>query len=374
MAAGIGKRCDTNVPKQYIKLAGKPILFHTIKKFTASKYIDYIRVVINKDHKEHYDKVIISSTKLLDPVYGGKTRQESVKLGLESLQQISVQYVIIHDVCRPFVSLGLIERLIKCMRDSCDGIVPVVNIEDTVSLISDHSIESTICRTKLRAVQTPQIFNFQELLLHHQFTKELFTDDSSLMIAHKKCIIIVPGEKSNIKLTTQEDIDMVTKFRIGTGYDIHRFVKTTDKCFITICGVEIEHDMAIDAHSDGDVAIHAIVDAILGALGCGDIGEHFPPSSSTWEGCDSSHFLDFAVKKAHERGYDVSNLDVTLICERPKISPYKVAMKKSIAKILGISDEYVNIKATTAERLGSIGREEGILAHATVLLCNTMSS
>ncbi len=376
VAAGIGERCESDIPKQYIKLAGKPILLHTVEKFLESKYIDYIRMIIHKDHEELYNQVVTLSIKdhrLLFPVYGGETRQESVKLGLESLQQKSIEYVIIHDACRPFVSSALIERLVKCIGDGCTGVVPVVDIEDTVSLISGDSIESTICRTKLKAIQTPQIFNYQELLSCHKLADQLFTDDSSLVKACKKHVMIMCGEKSNFKITTKEDIYMAVKFRVGSGYDIHKFVKFQDssKCFIKICGVEIEHDMAIAAHSDGDVGIHAIVDAILGALGCGDIGEYFPPDSPKWQGYDSSHFLNFAVKQAQQRGYGISNLDVTLICEKPKILPYKAKMKKFIAEILGVNDELVNIKATTTEGLGSIGRKKGIAAHATVLLCNT---
>ncbi len=374
VAAGIGKRCETDIPKQYIKLEGKPILLHTVEKFLESKYIDYIRVVINKDHEEFYNQIVTSHIKdhrLLVPVYGGKTRQESVKLGLESLQQKSIEYVIIHDACRPFVSSSLIERLVKCIGDGYTGVVPVIDIEDTVSLISGNSIESIICRAKLKAIQTPQIFNYQELLLCHKLANHLFTDDSSLVKACKKHVMITHGEKSNFKITTREDLYMAVKFRVGSGYDIHKFVKFQDrsKYFIKICGVEIEHDMAIAAHSDGDVGIHAIVDAMLGALGCGDIGEHFSPDSPEWQGYDSSHFLDFAVKQAQQQGYNVSNLDITLVCEKPKILPYKAEMKKFIAEMLGVNDELVNIKATTAEGLGSIGRKEGIEAHATVLLC-----
>ncbi|WP_341817246.1 2-C-methyl-D-erythritol 2,4-cyclodiphosphate synthase [Wolbachia endosymbiont (group A) of Agelastica alni] len=417
VAAGVGSRCNSTLPKQYIKLAGKSVLFHTIRKFLANQYIDYIRVAINRDHESFYreamdllsnhylseksavhsfQRVTLESrkkekewipvldtgmtggvdTKLLSPIYGGENRQSSVKLGLESLQKINPDFVVIHDACRPFVSNVLIDNLAQFMiNDQYTGVVPAIDVEDTMSLVSNNFIESTISREKLRAIQTPQIFNFKELLSCHQSTKE-FTDDSSLMVEHKKRVVIIKGEKSNFKLTTKEDINMAKllfeepKFRVGTGYDIHRFIKIQDstKCLIKICGVEIEHNMAIGAHSDGDVAIHAIVDAILGALGCGDIGEHFPPSSSEWKDCNSSHFLDFAAKKAKEKGYSVSNLDIIIVCEEPKISPYKVEMKKFISKALEIDDEFVNIKATTAEKLGSLGRNEGIAAHASVLL------
>ncbi|MDX5462261.1 MAG: 2-C-methyl-D-erythritol 4-phosphate cytidylyltransferase [Wolbachia endosymbiont of Tetragnatha montana] len=378
VAAGVGSRCNSTLPKQYIKLAGKSVLFHTIKRFLANQYIDYIRIAINRNHENFYEKAIspITDTKLLSPIYGGESRQSSVKLGLESLQEISPDFVVIHDACRPFVSNALINNLAQFMiNDQYTGVVPAIEVEDTMSLVGNNFVESTISRGKLRAIQTPQIFNFKELLSCHQSVKE-FTDDSSLMVEHKKHVAIIKGEKSNFKLTTKEDINMAKllfeepKFRVGTGYDIHKFIKVQNgaESFIKICGVEIEHNMAIEAHSDGDVAIHAIVDAILGALGCGDIGEHFPPSSSKWKDCNSSHFLDFAAKKAKEKGYSVSNLDITIVCEEPKISPYKVEMKKFISKALEIDDEFVNIKATTAEKLGSLGRNEGIAAHASVLL------
>ncbi len=329
VAAGVGNRCNTSIPKQYIKFAGEPVLLHVIKKFLANQYIDCVRVVINRNHEHFYRDAVSSivntkldllqnrfmtrnvlgetqastaeyldvfeerrqvlTTKLpseidfargllMSPVYGGESRQDSVRLGLESLQ---TDYVMIHDACRPFVSHTLIEKLIESM--SCGneymGVVPAIEVEDTVSLVDNGSIKSTICRTKLRAIQTPQIFNFAELLLCHQSTKESFTDDSSLVMAYNKHVAIIQGEKGNFKLTTEEDINMVTaesKYRVGSGYDIHRFKSSLiKKCLIKICGVEVESEMAIEAHSDGDVAIHAIVDAILGALGCGDIGEHF---------------------------------------------------------------------------------------------------
>lgn len=378
VAAGVGSRCNAKIPKQYIKLAGKSVLFHTIRKFLANQYISYIRVVVNESQKDFYKEVTSSTidTKLLSPIYGGESRQSSVKLGLESLQKINPDFVVIHDACRPFVSNILIDNLIESMiNGQYTGVVPAIEVEDTISLVSNNFVESTISREKLRAIQTPQIFNFRELLSCHQSVKE-FTDDSSIMVEYKKHVKIIKGEKNNFKLTTKEDINMAKllfeepKFRAGAGYDIHKFVKVQNdaKSFIKICGVEIEHNMVIEAHSDGDVAIHAIVDAILGALGCGDIGEHFPSNASEWKDCNSSHFLDFAAKKAQKKGYSVSNLDITIVCEEPKISPYKAGMKEFISKILEINDELVNIKATTAEKLGSIGRNEGIATYASVLL------
>ncbi|WP_264336406.1 MULTISPECIES: 2-C-methyl-D-erythritol 4-phosphate cytidylyltransferase [unclassified Wolbachia] len=378
VAAGVGIRCSAKTPKQYIKLAGKSVLFHTMRKFLANQYISYIGVVINKSHENFYKETISSITdaKLLSPIYGRESRQSSVKLGLENLQKINPDFVIIHDACRPFVSNVLIDDLIESMiNGQYTGVIPAIEVEDTISLVSNNFVESTILREKFRAIQTPQIFNFGELLSCHQSVKE-FTDDSSLMVEHKKHVAIIEGEKKNFKLTTKEDINMAKllfgepKFRVGTGYDIHKFVKIQNdaKSFIKICGVEIEHNMAIEAHSDGDVAIHAIVDAILGALGCGDIGEHFPPNSPKWKDYNSSHFLDFAAKKAQEKGYSVSNLDITIVCEEPKISPYKAGMKEFISKILEIDGEFVNVKATTAEKLGSIGRNEGVAAYASVLL------
>jgi 2-C-methyl-D-erythritol 4-phosphate cytidylyltransferase/2-C-methyl-D-erythritol 2,4-cyclodiphosphate synthase len=383
VAAGVGTRCHEITPKQYIKLAGKSVLFHTIKKFLVSKYVDYIRVVINKNHENFYREValFITDDKLLEPVYGGESRQASVKLGLEGFKKINPDFVMIHDACRPFVSNTLIDELVESIRHSKHaGVVPVIEVENTVSLVNNNLIKSTISRENLRIIQTPQIFNFQELLLCHQSKRE-FTDDSSLVIENKKHVAVIQGAKSNFKLTTEEDISMAKlffeepKFRVGTGYDIHKFIKPQNdtKCYIKICGVEIKHNMEVEAHSDGDVVIHAIVDAMLGAVGCGDIGEHFPNNSLEWKDCDSLHFLDCAARKIKEKGYGVSNLDITIICEEPKISPYKIEMKKFLSRALKIDDELINIKATTAEKLGSIGRMEGISAHAVVSLyriCN----
>ncbi|MCV3769164.1 2-C-methyl-D-erythritol 4-phosphate cytidylyltransferase [Wolbachia endosymbiont of Dipetalonema caudispina] len=377
-AAGIGSRCSSIISKQYIKLAGKPVLFHTVRKLLANQYIDYVRVVINKSHENFYKEAISSiiDTKLLNPVYGGEIRQNSVKLGLESLQEINPDFVIIHDACRPFVSNALINNLTQFMiNGQYAGVVPATKIENTMLIVNNDYIESTISRERLRTIQTPQIFNFKELLSCHQSNKK-FSDDSSLMLEYKKCVAIINGEKNNFKLTTKEDIYMANflleepKYRIGIGYDIHKFVKAQDntKNFIRICGVEIEHNMAIEANSDGDVATHAIVDAILGALGCDDIGKYFPSNSPDWKDYNSSYFLSFAATKAKKKGYRVSNLDITIICEEPKISPCKTKMKQFISKMLEIDDEFVNIKATTAEKLGSIGRRKGIAAHASVLL------
>ena len=379
VAAGVGSRCYTQIPKQYIKIAGQPVLFHAVKKFLDNQYINCIKVVINKNHENFYSDTIssITNAKLLSCAYGGESRKSSVKLGLEALKEINPDFVIIHDACRPFVSSALIDKLIESMiSGQYEGVVSAVKIEDTVSIISDHVIESIIPREELRAIQTPQIFEFKELLLYHDQLTQEFTDDSSLMVKQKKQVLTIQGEKSNFKLTTKEDIHMAKflfeepKFRVGAGYDVHRFIKPQNRtnCLIKICGVEIEHNMAIEAHSDGDVAIHAVVDAILGALGCGDIGDHFPSNSSEWKDCNSLYFLKFAAEKTKKKGYGVSNLDITIICEEPIISPYKTVMKKFISKTLEISDEFVNIKATTAERLGSLGRKEGIAAHASVML------
>ncbi|QKX01442.1 2-C-methyl-D-erythritol 4-phosphate cytidylyltransferase [Wolbachia endosymbiont of Cruorifilaria tuberocauda] len=382
VAAGIGSRCNNEISKQYIRLAGKPVLFYTVRKFLANQHVDYVRVVINKNHESSYEEAMSSiiDAKLLSPVHGGEIRQNSVKFGLESLQEMKPDFVIIHDACRPFVSNALIDNLIHFMVDGkCAGVVPTIEVENTMLVVNGSFIESAIPREKLRAIQTPQIFNFEELLLCHQSNKK-FTDDSSLMLEYKKYVAIIRGEKSNFKLTTKEDISIASffledpKYRIGTGYDVHKFIKTQDKArnFIKICGIEIEHSMAIEAHSDGDVVIHATVDAILGALGCDDIGEHFPSSSADWKNCNSSYFLSFAATKAKEKGYCVSNLDITIVCEEPKISPYRAEMRGFISKVLEIDDELVNIKTTTAEKLGSIGRSEGIAAHASVLLYKLM--
>ncbi|WP_168464571.1 bifunctional 2-C-methyl-D-erythritol 4-phosphate cytidylyltransferase/2-C-methyl-D-erythritol 2,4-cyclodiphosphate synthase [Wolbachia endosymbiont of Ctenocephalides felis wCfeT] len=378
VAAGVGKRYNDTTPKQYIKLRGKSVLLHTVEKFLANNHTDYVRIVINENHEGLYKEATLSITNnILSPVYGGASRQDSVKLGLESLQQISPDFVMVHDACRPFISDNLIDRLVESIvGNQYIGVVPAIEVESTVSLVKDNFIESTVSREKLKAIQTPQIFNFKELLSCHQSAHKEFTDDSSLVIEQKKRVAIIQGEKNNFKLTTKEDVDMAKlileepRFRIGSGYDIHRFIATQngDKCFIKLCGVEIEHGMAIEAHSDGDVAIHAIVDAILGALGFGDIGEHFPPNSLEWKECNSLHFLEFATHKMKKKGYVISNLDVTIICEEPKVSPYKSKMKKILSETLETDNEFINIKATTAEKLGSIGRKEGIEAHASVLL------
>jgi 2-C-methyl-D-erythritol 4-phosphate cytidylyltransferase/2-C-methyl-D-erythritol 2,4-cyclodiphosphate synthase len=308
------------------------------------------------------------------PAEGGATRQASVRAGLEALSARAPDIVLIHDAARPFVSGDVISRAIEA-AEFTGAAIPVVAVTDTVKLVdASGNIEATPERARLRIAQTPQAFRFDVILdAHRRAAREGradFTDDAALAEWAGLTVATFEGDVANMKMTTPEDFvreearlaSGLGDIRTGTGYDVHAFGAGDH---VMICGVKVPHTRGFLAHSDGDVGLHALVDAILGALADGDIGSHFPPSDPQWKGASSDRFLKYAVDRVTARGGRIANLEVTLICERPKIGPLRDTMRARIAEISGVDMSRVAVKATTSERLGFTGREEGIAATAS---------
>lgn len=375
VAAGRSERMGEGLPKPYIQLGNEVILRRTVKTFLDHPEIDGVRVVIRREQHPHYKKAIEGLT-LIPCVVGGNSRQESVRLGLESLSYLRPERVLIHDVARPCVSKELISKIISAL-DEHKAAVPVLTINDTIKHIQNGKVVATIPREGAAIVQTPQGFDYQSIIMaHRQVAGENLTDDSSVCEATGIPVFTTQGEINNFKITTIEDLKRMettlllnSETRVGTGYDVH-VLKAHDEDThvsqqtIKLCGVRIPFSYHLLGHSDADVGLHAIVDAILGAMSAGDIGTHFPPSDIKWQGADSARFLLHAYELLKNKGGELVNIDVTLICERPKIEPHRAAMIQYLANILKIDAHRISIKATTTERLGFTGRGEGIAAQA----------
>lgn len=372
VAAGRGLRAGTMTPKQYTPLLGQSLLFRTLDALVRHPAIDAVTVVIHADDRDLYTQ----ATRGLDlspPVVGGESRQDSVLNGLESLVDMGVDRVLIHDAARPFLSPALIDRLLARLK-TADGVIPAVAVVDSLKRVVDGVVVGAEDREGLFRVQTPQAFRFDPILAAHRATQDQnFTDDAAVMEANAGVVAVVDGEEGNFKVTTPNDFARAegalllrhADLRTGLGFDVHRFDDAQDQeSGITLCGVVIPHDRALAGHSDADVALHALTDALLGATGKGDIGDHFPPSDERWRGAASSLFVDHARNLITEAGGIITHVDLTIICEAPKISPHKPAMKETIAHLLRIGTDRVSVKATTTEKLGFTGRGEGIAAQA----------
>jgi 2-C-methyl-D-erythritol 4-phosphate cytidylyltransferase/2-C-methyl-D-erythritol 2,4-cyclodiphosphate synthase len=386
-ACGRGNRFNRGegIPKQYLPLAGIPMLRHSILAFLNHPQVSDVLCVIHPDDVELYEQSTIGLD-LLNPVFGGETRQSSIRIGLEELIDYKPNKVLIHDGVRPFVSKRIINGILEKL-ESHPAVIPAIAVEDTIKKIGDGKIEWTLERENLWRAQTPQGFLYQDILNSHIAFKDLnFTDDSALNEYAGIPVAIVPGSQNNFKITTEEDYDRAKHMipfliddyreetRCGIGFDVHGFrkIENDEDNFIRLCGTEIEFDKKILAHSDGDVGIHALIDALLGAIGQGDIGEHFPPSEQKWKNCDSREMLKKVYGIIQKSSASILNIDLTIICERPKILKYKNKMKEELSAILGVSSQRINIKATTTEKLGFIGREEGIACQAIAsILINT---
>lgn len=385
VAAGRGSRSGLSTPKQYAKLGQKTILAHTMDVFARHPSVHIMQVVIHPEDLTLYEISLRSASsgqKLLSPVFGGQTRQESVRLGLENLGKHSPDFVLIHDAARPFTPPDLIDRVIEALKNS-RAAVPALKLKDTLKKATNNgTIDYTISREHLWLAQTPQGFNYHDILSAHRqaFTllRSDFTDDAAIAEWANIPVTLVEGASVNFKITTGQDLfeanqkEQILKGtnlqpRIGTGFDVHRFAAGHS---VWLCGVEIPHVQSLEGHSDADVGLHALTDALLGAIGDGDIGLHFPPSDPKWKGAPSHLFLTDAARRVRNKGGIIANVDVSLLCEEPRISPHRKAMQVQIAHILGISEDRVGIKATTTEGLGFTGRKEGIaaLANALVLL------
>jgi 2-C-methyl-D-erythritol 4-phosphate cytidylyltransferase/2-C-methyl-D-erythritol 2,4-cyclodiphosphate synthase len=371
VAAGRGSRIGADRPKQYLSLAGEPILRHTLRALARHPRIDAVRAVIHPDDGEAYAGSA-AGMDLLAPVHGGASRQDSVRLGLESLVGEPPAKVLIHDAARPFVDAATIDRVLQAL-DAHPGAIPAIAVADTLKHADETgAIQATVPRAGLWRAQTPQGFRYPEILAaHRDLAQEDASDDAGLLERQGLSVAIVEGNAENEKVTTQQDLARAERWlggghetRVGQGFDVHRFADAPGP--VTLCGVEVPHDHGLQGHSDADVGLHVVVDALLGALAEGDIGHHFPPSDPQWAGAASAQFVVRAREIAAARAARVTHVDVTLICERPKVGPYREAMAERVADLLGLPPGRVSVKATTTEGLGFAGRREGVAAQAAV--------
>ncbi len=373
VGAGRGRRFGGDFPKQYSALAGIPVICRTLAAFASHPSITAVRAVIHPDDRDLYDEAVRQSgiDKLLEPVGGGETRQDSVRLGLESLSESGPDLILIHDAARPFVSHDIIDRVIEALENS-KGAIAALPVNDTLKSSQGGFVDGTIDRNGLWRAQTPQGFHFSDILQAHRTnpvnqTVAPLTDDSAVAEKAGLAVEIVTGSEENVKITTMDDLMQaertlgVNEYRTGQGVDVHRFCDGDE---LTLCGIKIPYAFALEGHSDADVALHALTDALLGAIGQKDIGSHFPPDESTWKGASSDIFLAKARDLVEGNGGSIVNVDVTIICEEPKIGPYRPAMREKVARILDVEETRVSIKATTTEKLGFTGRKEGIAAQA----------
>lgn len=374
VAAGRGTRAGLSGPKQYAWLKDQMVLTRTISAFSSEGRISAIQVVIHPDDHDLYAEATegLQDPRLLPPVTGGATRSTSVNAGLQALRAISPSHVLIHDAARPFLSRKILEDLFAAFAQDAEGVCPALPVVDALWR-GGETLDTAHPREGLLRAQTPQGFVFQDILKAHQTAKEAAADDVEIARQLGLTVVTVPGSEDNFKITTPADFDRAKKriaamdVRTGCGYDVHAFEPGTH---VTLCGIDIPHNSKLKGHSDADVAMHTITDALFGAIAEGDIGRWFPPSDPQWKGAASDIFLRKAVERIAARDGRISNIDCTIVCEFPKITPHADAMASQIAALCGIDRDRVSIKATTSERLGFTGREEGIaaLATATVIL------
>ncbi|MFQ5973044.1 MAG: bifunctional 2-C-methyl-D-erythritol 4-phosphate cytidylyltransferase/2-C-methyl-D-erythritol 2,4-cyclodiphosphate synthase, partial [Alphaproteobacteria bacterium] len=368
VAAGRGVRLGGRVPKQYRTLAGMPMLRRTVGAFARHPAVDAVRVLIHPDDRPLYDEAV-AGLELMRPVEGGETRQESCRLGLESLADDRPERVMIHDASRPLVDRRTIDRVLAAL-DRAPAAVPALPVADTLKRASEDGIvQGTVDRSGLWRAQTPQAFHYTAILnAHRAAAGQGLTDDAAVAEAAKLEVALVPGSEDNLKITVEEDFSRAERLlgagdlRVGTGFDTHRFGEGDH---VMLCGVPVPHERGLAGHSDADVGLHALADAILGAIGAGDIGLHFPATEEEWRDRASDHFLREASALVGRAGGRIRNVDITLICERPRIAAHREAMRDRVAAILGLERDRVNVKASTTEGLGFTGRGEGIAAQAT---------
>jgi 2-C-methyl-D-erythritol 4-phosphate cytidylyltransferase/2-C-methyl-D-erythritol 2,4-cyclodiphosphate synthase len=381
VAAGSGVRAGLlqGRPKQYCQAGGEPVLRRSMRAFIDHPGVHRVLAVIRPGDEALYEEAMagFSSDKILPPVPGGATRQLSVAAGLEAMVSLAPAAVLIHDAARPFISAQCIGDTLGALT-SCDGGIAAAPVTDTLKRAVAGQIAATVSRDGLWRAQTPQTFQYRKILDAHRAAAEAsrsdFTDDASIAEWYGLKVALIENTSENMKITTSGDLQMADLIanggasaafpdvRSGTGFDVHAF---EDGDHVTLCGVKIPHNKGLKGHSDADAGLHALTDALLGTIGAGDIGDHFPPSDPQWRGADSKIFLLHAVTLVRERGGRITNVDTTLVCERPKIGPHREAMCAQIADLLNIERERVSVKATTSEGLGFTGRSEGISALAT---------
>ncbi|NPU63952.1 bifunctional 2-C-methyl-D-erythritol 4-phosphate cytidylyltransferase/2-C-methyl-D-erythritol 2,4-cyclodiphosphate synthase [Bradyrhizobium sp. 83012] len=376
VAAGRGLRAGAGGPKQYRTIGGRTVIHRALAAFADHPEVAVVQPVVNPDDIDVFNAAV-SGLRHEAPAHGGATRQASVLAGLEALVPHKPDIVLIHDAARPFVTPAVISRAIVAANKT-GAAIPVVPVTDTIKEVgAGGDITATPERAKLRIAQTPQTFKFEAILeAHRRAAREgltEFTDDAAIAEWAGLTVATFEGDVANMKLTTPEDFvreearlaASLGDIRTGTGYDVHAFGEGDH---VWLCGLRVPHSKGFLAHSDGDVGLHALVDAILGALADGDIGSHFPPSDMKWKGASSDQFLKYAIERVAARGGRIANLEVTMICERPKIGPLRDQMRARIAEISGVDISRIAVKATTSERLGFTGREEGIAATASATI------
>ena len=385
VAAGRGHRVGGPLPKQYRQLGASTVLGHSVRRFAAHPRIDRVRVVINPADRALYDDAVLGSAgaeagKLLEPVAGGATRQESVRNGLESLAETPPALILIHDGARPLVADAVIDGALDALAGH-DGALPALAVSDSLKRAAPGSVlvAGAVPREGLWRAQTPQGFRYPAILgAHRAAAGAALTDDAAVAEQAGLAVALTAGDEDNLKITTEQDFARAERImaareegavaraaaletRVGMGFDVHRFGPGDH---LMLGGVAVPHDHGVVSHSDGDVVLHAIVDAVLGAMAAGDIGTHFPPSDETWRDADSALFLAHTLELLKKRGGRLDHVDVTLICQRPRIGPHRGAMTARLAALLGLAPARINLKATTTERLGFTGRGEGIAAQA----------
>jgi 2-C-methyl-D-erythritol 4-phosphate cytidylyltransferase / 2-C-methyl-D-erythritol 2,4-cyclodiphosphate synthase len=372
VAAGRGTRLGAPLPKQYLPLGGVPVLRHGLRTLLAHPAIASVRVIIHPDDRVHYDAAA-GGLDLMAPVDGGAQRQDSVRNGLESLAGEAPDLVLIHDGARPFLDHGVIDRVLAGL-ESHQGAIAALPVQDTVKRGNGVRIVATIDRSALWRAQTPQGFHYRPILdAHRAAAGAELSDDAAVAERAGIAVALVEGSEDNFKVTTMDDLARAERhlaarngdIRTGQGFDVHVFGPGDH---VWLCGVAVPHAQGLVGHSDADVGLHALTDAMLGAIGAGDIGMHFPPSEPQWRGAPSHRFLRHAAGLVAAAGGSIAHVDVTIICERPQVGPHRAAMTARIAEILALAPTRVNVKATTTEGLGFTGRGEGIAAQAVATI------
>lgn len=370
VAAGSGQRFGGPIPKQYQDIGGMPILRRSILAFLEHPLVDEVQIVISPQHRDLYDRAV-EGLAMPAPVPGGASRQDSVRLGLEALAARSPRpdFVMIHDGARPLIDARTITAVRKAL-DTHKGAIAAKPLVDTLKKGQGGIIVDTIDRANLWQAHTPQAFRFDDILAAHKnFAGQQLTDDAAVAEKAGMDVSLVPSNPDNMKITNPDDLGRAARLlgqtfgdiRTGLGFDVHRLIPGKT---IHLGGIEIEHKMTLEGHSDADVVLHAITDALLGAMAAGDIGTHFPPSDPQWKGADSAIFVRHVVQMINERGGMIAHVDVVIMCEEPKLGPHRARMQKRIAELLEVNEDRVSLKATTTERLGFTGRGEGIAAQA----------
>ncbi len=376
VAGGAGFRAGGELPKQYQLIGGRPVIWWTLKAFVDHPGVSHVQTVIGAGHGGLFAEAI-AGLKVAPPVIGGDTRQDSCRIGISACAGTGLQKVLIHDAARPFVSADLISHVIAEL-DRSEGVVPGLPVADTMKFAPGGLVERTVDRQGLWGAQTPQGFDLKAILVAHEkaYDQDLggLTDDAAVAEKFGIKVRVIAGHIENRKLTTAEDIREADQFlmtkanserpdvRVGQGIDFHEFEAGDG---VVLCGIKIPHDRKLKGHSDADAAMHALTDAILGALGEGDIGTFFPPSDAQWKGVSSTVFLQKAVELMGARNGIIANVDITILAEAPRVGPHIAAMKALLSPLLHIASDRIAIKATTTEKLGAIGRREGLAAFAT---------